>query len=134
MSARFGGFIVFTIVLAVIFSSCASSPLRAVRDAGKPQKQKTEYQLKLEQEEETRALVIKATTSFVVMTVGGLVGLLSSSKGDEVKSTLVGCGIGLAGGFFLGMAIYENSPKPDPKGDDEKMKRYFEEYRNIQLK
>lgn len=123
--------LVVIVLVAFIFSLTACAAVPVVKSDTKT---KTARQLKFEQDEEARSWFIKGISAFSGMAIGGLVGLLAASKGSEVGLTLGGALAGGGLGFLLGMVIFDNTKPGDQAPDDKKIKEYFQDYRNIQLK
>ena len=125
------------LVLAAFLMSltaCAAVPVEKLNTGNIPAQFKTVNQIKLEQEEQTRAILVKGGSTFVGILIGGLVGLLTSPKANAVSSTIIGCAVGGAAGFGAGMVIYDKTSAGGPTADDNKVKEFFQDYRNIQLK
>jgi hypothetical protein len=127
--------LVVIVASAFIINLTACAAVRVRDNAGTADaKPKTAKQLKYEQDEETRSLIVKGICSFAGLVIGGLTGLLTAPKSNAVTSSILGCAIGGAVGFGFGMVIFDSTKPGEQKPDEEKVKEYFQDYRNIQLK
>jgi hypothetical protein len=135
VNMKINKFTVFFVLTAFIISitACAAAPIKG-RAGAIPEQPKTAKQLKFEQEEDNRSLLVKGASTFTGLLIGGLVGLFTSQSKNAVTSTLIGCVAGGALGFGAGMIIFDKTKAGDPAADENKVKDYFQDYRNMQLK
>jgi outer membrane lipoprotein SlyB len=128
-------FTVFFVLTAFIISitACAGAPVKEKAGAV-PQQTKSAKQLKFEQEEDNRSLLVKGASTFAGLLIGGLVGLFTSQPKNVVTSTLIGCVAGGVVGFGAGMIIFDKTKQGEQSADENKVKDYFQDYRNMQLK
>jgi outer membrane lipoprotein SlyB len=127
----------YAAITAVLFiisiTACAGAQVKEKAGA-MPQQAKTAKQLKFEQDEDNRSLLVKGASTFAGLLIGGLVGLFTSQPKNVVTSTLIGCVAGGALGFGAGMIIFDKTKQGEQRQDENKVKEYFQDYRNIQLK
>jgi hypothetical protein len=127
----------YAAITAVLFiisiTACAGAPVKGITGA-KPAQPKSAKQLKFEQEEDNRSLLVKGASTFTGLLIGGLVGLFTSQPKNVVTSTLIGCVAGGAVGFGAGMIIFDKTKQGEQRADENKVKEYFQDYRNMQLK